>query len=95
MPQDGIIRSPTDIGPSKTRQRFTALATYFTAEYDVDFNQRQVLDHFYRSVTRGGSLPFEYPHPDGYNVDARFAAPLQFTPNNQEYVATVALEVLP
>jgi len=95
MPQEGIIRSPTDIGPSKTRQRFTALATYFTAQYDADNNQRQVLDHFYRSVTRGGSLAFEYPHPDGYNVDARFAGPPQYTPNNQEYTASVALEVLP
>lgn len=95
MPQDGVIRSATDIGPSKTRQRFTALATYFTAQYDADNNQRQVLDHFYRSVTRGGSLAFEYPHPDGYNVDARFASPPQYTPNNQEYTASVALEVLP
>jgi len=94
-PQDGTIRGATDIGPGKTRQRFTSLATYMGAAYWLTRAQRLILDDFYKRVTRGGSLSFVWPHPDGYNVTARFASPPAYVPNNQDVTATISLEVLP
>jgi hypothetical protein len=93
--QDGTIRGETDIGPGKTRQRFTAVSTYFSAAYWLTRAQRLILDDFYKRVLRGGSLTFTWPHPDGYTATVRFRSPPEYSPRNQDVTAAVSLEVLP
>lgn len=94
-PQNGTVRGETDIGPGKTRQRFTSLATYMAMTYWLSSVQRLILDDFYKRILRGGSLAFTWTHPDGYSVSARFTKPPAYTPQNQFVSAAVELEVLP
>ena len=95
IPQDGTLRTETDIGPSKTRQRFTALASYYTVRYAMTAAQKATCITFYKTDTKGGSLAFTWPHPETGNVQARFLSPPKFTPRETDVVADIALEVLP
>lgn len=93
--QDGTVRSPTDMGPGKTRRRFTALSTYIQVEYNLTHVQKQELVYFYKYTVRGGSLSFNWPAPDGSTVEARFTAPINISAADDGATAVLALEVMP
>lgn len=93
--QDGLLRSETEIGPSKTRQRFTALATYYSVRYSIPVSEKATLMSFYTTTLKGGSLAFDWPHPETGTVSARFRRPPRFTPHETYAFADIELEVLP
>ncbi|HNU27159.1 MAG TPA: LamG domain-containing protein [Planctomycetota bacterium] len=91
--QDGALRSRSDSGLEKIRRRFTATPTLYSTRYQLTAEQKQLLDYFYRTTTRGGTLRFNWPHPHGYSVEARFRAPPVYTATDVEVIADVRLEV--
>ena len=93
--QDGAIRSAPDSGAAKIRRRFTAIATYYGVRYQLTTTEKGYLDTFYRTTTRGGTLRFDWPHPDGTTVEARFRSPPKFAALEVDVIASVELEVLP
>ena len=92
--QDGALRSRMDSGLEKIRRRFTATPTLYSTRYQLTAEQKQLLDYFYRTTTRGGTLRFNWPHPHGYSVEARFRAPPAYSALDVETIASVQLEVL-
>jgi len=92
--QDGALRSRSDSGLEKIRRRFTATPTLYSTRYQLTAEQKQLLDYFYRTTTRGGTLRFNWPHPHGYSVEARFRAPPVYSALDVETIASVQLEVL-
>jgi hypothetical protein len=93
--QDGTIRSRPDIGAEKVRRRFTALAVRLSIKYQLTASEKAILDSFYKTTTRGGTLRFDWPHPVDGTVEARFAAPPSYSALEVEVIAAVQLEVLP
>ena len=91
--QDGALRSRSDSGLEKIRRRFTATPTLYSTRYQLTAEQKQLLDYFYRTTTRGGTLRFNWTHPHGYSVEARFRAPPVYTATDVEVIADVRLEV--
>lgn len=91
--QDGALRSRSDSGLEKIRRRFTATPTLYSTRYQLTAEQKQLLDYFYRTTTRGGTLRFNWTHPHGYPVEARFRAPPVYTATDVEVIADVRLEV--
>jgi hypothetical protein len=93
-PKQGLLRSTVDAGPEKVRRRYTAISTIYSIQYALTYNQKQVLDYFYKYVAKQGALRFNWTHPIGYTVEARFQEPPQYTPRENEITATLQLEVL-
>lgn len=93
--QDGVIRSMPDAGAAKVRRRFTAVATYLSVRYQLTATEKGYLDTFYRTTTRGGTIRFNWPHPEGGTVEARFRTPPAFSALDVEVIASFEMEVLP
>ncbi len=58
---DGRLRSQTDVGPGKTRRRFTAVARPLVGTMWMTRVQLQRFDDWWDVDTKGGSLPFMFP----------------------------------
>lgn len=102
--QDGTIRSSMDMGPAKTRQRFTAVSRYLTGTiYLTTKAQRTTFDNFYYTTLSNGADEFDMVDPaDGSTETFRFLAPPEYdhqfgedsTGTKQQRV-TLRLERLP
>src|SRR5262245_36088936 len=57
------IQTPMDAGPPKTRRRFTAAPILWTTELVFDRYQASVFTGFFVDTLQGGSLPFDWKHP--------------------------------
>lgn len=97
--QDGVVRSPTDAGPSKIRRRFTATSRYLSGTMLLTSTQRDILQTFYNE---NSALSFDYPDPvDQSTVSARFMTSPSYNlllggPSGVElYRANISLELLP
>jgi len=94
---DTVLRSRTDQGPGKLRQRTTAGVERLTVAYLLDMTQMNALKNFYLETLAGGALRFSYTHPVlGGSVTCRFVQPPEIAPLHAGYIRTVLeLEVLP
>lgn len=71
--QKGADASPTDVGPTITRQRFTAASTFFQGDMIMTPTQFATLESFYKSTLFMGSQKFDWVHPlVGGSVQMRF-----------------------
>lgn len=93
---DGTLRTQTDVGPAKVRQRYTAVSDRLTVQYNLSSVEVVDLVDFYKISTAGGALAFDYQHPrTGATVQVRFLSPPSIVPSGNRYRVTVRLEVLP
>lgn len=92
----GLLRTDMDVGPPKTRRRYTAVITDYSLQYAINFNQEKILDNFYDIQCVYGSLPFNWQDPiTGESVEAQFMERPSYTPNNSYMIASISLQVLP
>ena len=74
--KDPVLRTDMDMGPQKTRLRFTHTPKIYSGTVIVHESKRQVLDYFYRIVCRFGALRFNFKNPQSLEVrEFRFTAP--------------------
>lgn len=91
------VRTETDSGPAKVRQRYTSGVRKLSLPFALTEAQMADLDDFFTTDTAGGSLRFEYEHTrTGTTYEMRFLAPPQFSETDPGlYRGTIELEVLP
>jgi len=94
---DNVIRTATDQGPAKLRRRTTAAVRGLQLAYILSAAQTAMLDVFYLTDLKAGSLPFLQIHPrTGESVVMRFKSPPEYASLNGGYFrVTLALEILP
>jgi hypothetical protein len=91
-----LVRTNMEVGPVKTRRRYTAVPRYYELQYQLSWNQKQILEDFHDRLCAYGSLPFNWTNPlTGELTEARFMEPPSFAASSQEFLATVRQEVLP
>lgn len=92
-PGSSVIRTDTDTGPAKLRQRFTSAPSKFSMQFSMTTAQATRLIEFYSNApdalsagTAGGSLTFgTLPHPrTGEDATWRFLAPPVITQDTFE-----------
>jgi len=75
-PEDNLIRSDMEMGPEKTRPRFTASRTFISGSMEMTVAEWTTLLSFYESTLVYGSLEFDWSDPvDGTNASFRFREP--------------------
>lgn len=91
------VRTQTDTGPAKVRQRSTAGVRNLSLPFALTESQMGTLDTFFHTDTAGGSLRFEWEHPrTGVTYEMRFLDPPQFAETDRGlYRGTISIEVLP
>lgn len=62
---DGRLKSQTDTGPGKVRRRSTAMPYSITGQMILTRTQLATLQTFISTTLAGGTLPFNFPHPNG------------------------------
>lgn len=81
-----VIRTDMDIGPAKTRRRFTRGIDTFTSTIDLERDLYQTFRDFYDTTLNGGTLYFEFEHPiTGDLEEFRFTAPPTISPLGGRY----------
>lgn len=93
MGPEGVIRSSSDSGVDAVRRRWTAVPTYIDAQYQLTTFQRQVLENFWKTTTKQGTIRFNWPHPEYGQVEARFRGRPSYSAIDTEVAANVSLEV--
>lgn len=85
--EDNLIKSSMENGVVKTRPRFTKTRRSFELDWQaLDNENKEVLEKFFMSKTKCGSLSFKWLHPQSeksYHV--RFSEPPSFTLKVNEY----------
>lgn len=101
----GMVRSEMDVGPAKTRRRYTACVTKVQCPIKLDNAQLAVFNEFYEETLLEGSEPFDWsnPHTD-VTVSYRFIGPPNFRlimgdlsgdDTTRLWEGTLSLEILP
>ena len=92
-----VIRSDTDAGPPKVRQRFTGGVEPLAGTMTMTTAQWAILKTFFYSTTGGGSLSFQFNDPATQApVNVRFKSPPKYAPLGAVHVqVALDLEVLP
>lgn len=76
-----VLRTDMDIGPAKTRRRFTKSVDTFTGSIWVTPDEYLIFETFYDTTLNGGSLTFTFPHPiTQVPTDFRFKAAPKYSP---------------
>ncbi|MDR2186406.1 MAG: hypothetical protein LBO80_12185 [Treponema sp.] len=74
--KDPVIRTDMDMGPAKTRRRYTRPPKQYSGTIVVDEAGRQRLEYFYRITTGYGALRFAFANPQTLELrEYRFTAP--------------------
>jgi hypothetical protein len=58
---DGRLKTPPDIGPSKSRPRISKATQPVVCQLRCTLDQKARLGRFWTEDTRGGNLPFSFP----------------------------------
>ena len=73
---DPTIKSETEVGPPKSRRRYTGLIQTYSGSIDLHYDDYNTLVSFYNVSTNGGVLPFNFTDPiSGATVEVKFVAP--------------------
>jgi hypothetical protein len=93
--KDPVLRTDMDMGPAKTRLRYTRPPKPYNGTIIVNERGRELLDYFYRITTRFGALRFNFTNPQSLEVrEFRFTAPPDETCNDGVYTVTLQVEEL-
>ena len=89
------IRTGMEVGPVKSRAKYTAHQVNYTLRYAVNAIQKGILDSFYITSLYYGNDPYNFVHPmTGEEIDAYMIAPASYVPNGNEFIATVNIRTL-
>jgi len=96
-PADQRLRTKMDKGPAKVRRRFSAGVRPFTVKYKLTAAQATTLETFVETTLSGGTLSFDWTQPrTSASVSARIVTGPDYEGDeNDHYIATLTLEVLP
>jgi hypothetical protein len=73
---DPTIKSQNDVGPVKTRRRYTGVRKIYSGSINLHKDDYATLENFFFVSTNGGVLPFEITDPiTSLPVTVRFADP--------------------
>lgn len=91
------MRSKMETGPEKVRRRTTANSYPVSFNLFLNDDQLEDLKEFYNVETYSGSIQFDFINPsNGQALTARFSeTPPSWTPNADNWDASVSLEILP
>ena len=94
---DTVLRTETDQGPAKLRQRTTAGVRRLSLSYIMSQSQISDLENFFLVTLMGGALGFDFTHPRTEETETcRFRQPPEYAPLNGNFFrVAVDLEVLP
>jgi hypothetical protein len=93
--KDPVLRTDMDVGPAKTRLRYTRPPKTHSGTIIVDEAGRELLEYFYRITTRFGALRFNFTNPQTLEVrEFRFTSPPEETCGDGIYTVTLQLEEL-
>ncbi len=93
-----VVRSPTDTGHTKRRQRFLDGPRLLTVSIPMDDAELLTFNAFYEDDIAHGALSFTFPHPRlGTTVTVAFKEdPEPITPEGAlTYIVVMKLEILP
>lgn len=92
-----VVRSDMDVGPAKTRRRFTKGIDQHSAQITIDQDMFDIFQEFYKTITNGGALRFEMLHPiTRETAEFRFLGPPSFKPlGGGWFQASFTLEEMP
>lgn len=95
-PPNLVVRSQTDIGPAKTRQRTTSGATTFEMSFRLTSAQLSTFRSFYATDLQGGALTFLWTHPvTGVPGQFRIIEPPSIAPSALSWMVGLRIEMLP
>jgi hypothetical protein len=93
--KDPVLRTDMDMGPAKTRLRYTRPPLMVTGTITVDEAGRMLLDYFYRITTRFGALRFTFTNPQSLEMrEYRFTAPPEYASEDGLFTVSLSLEEL-
>lgn len=94
---DGVIRTDMEIGPQKTRRRYTKGVDRLSASILATSAEYSIFYSFYDTTLAGGSLPFTFEHPiTKVPADFRFRGkPTINTIGGNYFSIQFQLEILP
>lgn len=96
VPPRNVLRTNMGIGPAKVRRRTTSNVRAFFGQMFLTSALVTVLDDFFVTSTKSGSLTIELKHPrTGSTGTYRFVKEPQYAPRDRGFVASVQLELLP
>lgn len=94
---DGVVRSETDIGPPKQRQRFTGIMEDVVWVFLMTEAQIDILEDFFFNTLAHGSVSFDHVNPRTGDAETyQFRAPLAYAPVSHELTrVTIQLKQVP
>lgn len=96
VPQDGLVRSKNDAGPSTVRRRFTAISVNVEVQFVLDTDDMLIFEDFYRNTILDGALTFNFYSPITDSlVEHRFRNPPTISARNAAWGIRMSLERLP
>jgi phage-related protein len=85
-----------DSGTAKVRRRFTVAPRQFAIALRVTKTQAADFDTFFVTTIKGGALSFTWTHPrTGAAATCRITDTPQIDPDNQYFMVTFQMEILP
>lgn len=95
---DNVLRSQPEMGPPKTRRRFTARIDRLNLSYVMTTAQLGIFEAFWRTDLADGALPITMPHPrKGGSINAVPVGPYSATrdADTPDWRVSFALNILP
>lgn len=72
-PGENTIESVVEMGPKKTRQRFSAVEKPISGTMQMTLAQYATFKEFFDTTIQAGSQKFDMPDPHGSTMSVRFA----------------------
>jgi len=96
LPPQNVVRSPMDAGPAKVRRRSTADVRTFELRMFLKPSLLTVLDDFFVTTTKSGTLSFEMKNPrTKSDQNFRFVDRPTYVQHKRGYIVNLTLEELP
>lgn len=92
-----VIRTNTDVGPIKSRRRFSRSVDKFSVSINLTTAQYSDLKYFYSTTVNAGVTRFEFNHPvTGVLSEWRFTAPPRYNSiGGGNFQAQMGWELMP
>jgi hypothetical protein len=89
------IRTTLDVGPAKTRRRYTAAPVNYAFSLHLSGAQLSILDTFYETTTGFGSVPFDWVEFRDTTTSASYrflSRPVARALGNNQWRANISIE---
>ena len=90
--QSSVVRTETDAGPSKQRQRYTVATKFFSGTIIVNEQQRRILENWYINSLANGTLRFVMKDPQTLE-DKEFRFTQDYSEDSNDGLWTIGLSL--